>query len=70
MTNLAAIRKDRRAKAHTYSQAEAAKVLGVSRKTYIELEKDPKRLTAEQINTLANYFGMAPEEIFFICQSM
>lgn len=70
MTELAAIRKERQKQAHTYSQAEAAKVLGVSRKTYIELEKDPKRLTAEQIKTLADYFGMAPEKIFFICQSM
>lgn len=68
MTNLAAIRKDRRAKAHSYTQAEAAEVLGVSRKTYSELEKDPKRLTAEQIKTLADDFGMDPEDIFFICQ--
>lgn len=70
MTELAAIRKERQAKAHTYSQAEAAKVLGVSRPHYIELEKDPKRLTAEQISKLADYFDMAPEEIFFICRGM
>ena len=68
MTDLAAIRKDLRAKSRTYTQAEAARVLGVSRKTYNELEQDPKRLTADQIDTLADYFGMKPEEIFFICR--
>lgn len=68
MTELATIRKELKAKARTYSQAEAAGVLGVSRRHYIELERDPKRFTAEQMDRLADYFGMDPEEIFFICR--
>lgn len=70
MTELATIRKELKAKARTYSQAEAAAVLGVSRPHYSELERDPKRLTAEQMDKLADYFGMEPEELFFICRGM
>lgn len=68
MTELATIRKERQKQALTYSQAEAARVLGVSRRHYAELERDPKRLTAEQMDKLADYFGMEPEQLFFICR--
>lgn len=68
MTELATIRKERQKGVRRYTQEEAAEVLGVSRRHYVELEHNPSRLTAKQMAKLAEYFGMEPEEVFFICR--
>lgn len=74
MTELETVRKQLQAEAskeaRRYTQAEVAKAMGVSRPTYIKLERDPKRFTAEQMDRLADYFGMEPEELFSICRGM
>ncbi len=45
------------------SQAEVAKILGVSRPTYIKLEKGESKPTEEQKSMLASIFGVSKETV-------
>lgn len=45
------------------SQAEVAKILGISRPTYIKLEKGDIKLTEEQRSLLASIFGVSKETV-------
>ncbi|MEK7136447.1 MAG: type II toxin-antitoxin system antitoxin SocA domain-containing protein [Patescibacteria group bacterium] len=45
------------------SQAEVAKILGISRPTYIKLEKGESKATEEQKALLANIFGVSKETV-------
>ena len=58
--NLIEIRKK-----HGYSQAEVADKLNVSRQTYIKMESVEGQVTANQLNTLANLYGVPVEEFFY-----
>ncbi|HTN08708.1 helix-turn-helix transcriptional regulator [Agriterribacter sp.] len=41
-----------------YKQEEIADVLGISQNTYSRLERDPKSLTAEQAQKLAEFYNV------------
>ena len=47
------------------SQAEVAKVLGISRPSYIDVEKGQKELTLSQLRILANLLRITPQELQF-----
>lgn len=53
------IREARKAEAQgAYTVEGLARVLGVTVPTYRRLEEDPGRMTVEQAETLARYYGM------------
>lgn len=47
-----------------YTQQAFAEVLGMSRPTYLRLEKNPERLTHEQAKRLSKYLGVTVDDIF------
>ena len=51
--------------AANYTQQEVADQLGISRPTYISMEKKPDRVTIQDANRLANMFGVSVNDIFF-----
>jgi transcriptional regulator with XRE-family HTH domain len=50
-------------KMNDWSQTEIAGVIGISRPTYIAIEKGTGDMTIEQLNKLANKLGCEPEDI-------
>lgn len=47
------------------SQEEVAKAIGVSRYTYMRLEKTPDRATIAQAKAISNFLNVSYDEIFF-----
>lgn len=47
------------------SQADVAKAIGVSRTTYIKLEKNPDMVTIAQARAISELFDIPYDEIFF-----
>ena len=47
------------------SQGQVAKDLGISRPSYVNLEKGKKELTLSQLETLATLFKVSPQELQF-----
>jgi len=47
------------------TQAEVADHLGISRPTYIKMEKRPEEVTISDAITLADLFGVKVDAIFF-----
>ena len=58
--NLAEARKQAR-----YSQQAVADQLGISRQTYIRMEKNPDDITISDARALAELYGVSVEDIFF-----
>jgi len=58
--NIAEARKQAR-----YSQQEVADQLGISRQTYIRMEKNPEDISIGEAKTLAELYGVSIEDIFF-----
>lgn len=52
-------------KASNLTQAEVADHLGISRPTYIKMEKHPDEVTIADAQKLAELFGVAVDAIFF-----
>ena len=52
-----------------YTQQEVADHLGISRPTYISMEKNPDRVTIQDANRLAQMFGVSVDKIFFATNS-
>lgn len=50
-------------KAHGFTQAEVASALNLSRTSYTKYENDVHMPNAEQIQLIANLFGVSPAEI-------
>ena len=48
-----------------YSQQAAAEYLGISRQTYIRMEKNPEDITINEAKSLAELYGVSVEDIFF-----
>ena len=48
-----------------YSQQAVADQLGISRQTYIRMEKNPEDITIGDAKTLAELYGVSIEDIFF-----
>ena len=48
-----------------YSQDEVASRLGMSRQTYMKIEKDGSQITTAQLESLAKLFGMQVSEFFY-----
>ena len=48
-----------------YSQQAVAEHLGVSRQTYIRMEKNPEDITINDAKFLAELYGVSVEDIFF-----
>lgn len=59
-TNIALMRKR-----YDYSQDEVASKLGVSRQTYIKMEKDGGQITIAQLETLAQFYGVTVSEFYY-----
>ena len=59
-TNIALIRKR-----YNYSQDEVASKLGVSRQTYIKMEKDGGQITIAQLEALAQFYGVTVSEFYY-----
>lgn len=53
-----------------YSQQEIADKLGITRQTYIKIEKDENQPTTKQLETLANLYGVPVEEFFYGVQNI
>ena len=51
--------------AANYTQQEVADYLGISRPTYISMEKKPERVTIQDANKLSALFGVSVDDIFF-----
>ena len=51
--------------AANYTQQEVADQLGISRQTYISMEKNPSRVTIEDAKPLACLFNVNVDHIFF-----
>lgn len=51
--------------AANYTQQEAADQLGISRPTYIAMEKNPGRVKVDVAFQLAELFGVSVDDIFF-----
>lgn len=47
------------------SQSELAKAIGVSRYTYMQLEKTPDKATIAQAKAISNFLKVPYDEIFF-----
>ena len=56
-------------KAHGFTQAEVASALKLSRTSYTKYENNVHMPTAEQIQLIANLFGVSPAEILAPIQS-
>ncbi len=56
-------------KAHGFTQAEVASALNLSRTSYTKYENDVHMPNAEQIQLIANLFGVSPAEILTPIQS-
>lgn len=56
-------------KAHGFTQAEVASALNLSRTSYTKYENDVHIPNAEQIQLIANLFGVSPAEILAPIQS-
>ena len=63
--NLVTLRKK-----FNYSQQEIADKLGITRQTYIKLEKNENEPTVKQLNSLANIYGIPVEEFFYGVQNI
>lgn len=48
-----------------YSQEAVAAYLGISRPTYIKMEKNPDTITMGDARKLAEFFGVSVDEINF-----
>ncbi len=48
-----------------YSQQNVADELGISRQTYIRMEKNPEDISINDAKVLAKMFGVSIEDIFF-----
>ena len=48
-----------------YSQQNVADELGISRQTYIRMEKNPEDISINDAKILAEMFGVSIEDIFF-----
>lgn len=48
-----------------YTQQQVADLLGISRPTYIKMERDPGSITIEDAQKLADIFEKDVSEIFF-----
>lgn len=64
MSKLREIREERMAEAQRYTQGALAQVAGVCRPTYRKLEEHPEDFTQKQQQAIADYLGMAVEDIF------
>ena len=53
-----------------YSQQEIAEKLGVTRQTYMKIEKNEKQPTSKQLEFLANFYGIPVEEFFYGVQNI
>lgn len=47
-----------------YTQMELAKTIGISRSTYVKIEKDVSRATVGQINKISRATGIPVTDIF------
>lgn len=47
------------------NQAEVAKAIGVSRYTYMQLEKNPDKATIAQAKAISKFLNVPYDEIFF-----
>lgn len=55
----------RQARTHAgYTQEKMAEILGISRSTYIKLEKDVSSATVRQINNISRATGIPVSDIF------
>lgn len=63
--NLISLRKK-----FNYSQQEIADKLGITRQTYIKMEKNENEPDINQINELANIYGIPVEEFFYGIQNI
>lgn len=57
-------------KKYGYSQQEIADKLGITRQTYIKIEKDENQPTTKQLEILANLYGVPVEEFFYGVQNI
>lgn len=64
MSEIKAIREDRMARSKRFTQAEAARIAGVSIPTYRKLEENPENFTFAQAKALAEYLGCSAGDIF------
>ena len=64
MSKLKEIREQRMRESKRYTQAEMARVAGVSRPKYRDLERSPQDLTKRQAEALAAYLGCSERDIF------
>lgn len=64
-SNIAALRKKR-----GYSQDEIASRLGVSRQTYMKMEKEGGIVTTDQLETLSQIFGVSIAEFYYQVQNI
>lgn len=46
-----------------YKQEQIAEVLATTQNTYSRIERDPKRITAEQIDKLTKFYGVSVENL-------
>lgn len=53
-----------------YSQQEIADKLGITRQTYMKIEKNEKQPTTKQLEDLANIYGIPIEEFFYGVQNI
>ena len=49
-----------------FSQAVVAKVLGISRPTYIQIEKGERELTVSEAQKLASLFNLSLDNFFML----
>ena len=47
------------------SQADLAKAVGMSRSTYLKIEKNPDTATVAQAKAISEFLGTSYDEIFF-----
>ena len=48
-----------------YTQIEVANKLGITRQTYTKMEKGETSISVDQLETLANYYGVPIEEFYY-----
>lgn len=63
MSNLRALREERRADAKRYTLEAMAEAAGVSVPTYLQLEEHPERLKLGQAERLARHLGVTVAEL-------
>lgn len=65
MSKLKELREQRKSESKRFTLEECAEVAGVTKPTYMKLEKHPELVTVQQAERLAEHLGCSIEDIFF-----